>query len=87
MLSILLYIISIIFLILGFTVDIGKYQFIFHLISVLTSGYDLIIEGIKNIFKLNFEEDTLMTIAIIAAFALGEFPESCLVALLYKLGE
>jgi len=87
MLNIILYVISIIFLILGFTVDIGDYQFIFYFISVFTVGYDLIIEGIKNILKLNFEEDTLMTIAVIAAFILGEYPESCLVLLLYKLGE
>lgn len=87
MINIALYIMSIIFLILGFTVDIGKYQFIFYFMSVFTAGYDLIIEGIKNIFKLNFEEDTLMTIAVIAAFVLGEYPESCLVVLLYKLGE
>ena len=57
------------------------------MLVVLLSGYELIIEGIKNIFKLNFEEDTLMTIAVIAAFALGEFPESCMVVLLFKLGE
>lgn len=85
--DIILYIISIIFFILGVTIDIGGYQFIFYFISVFLVGYDLIIEGIKNIFKLNFEEDTLMTIAVIAAFILGEYPESCLVLLLYKLGE
>ena len=56
-------------------------------LAVLVCGYDLLIEGIKNIFKLNFEEDTLMTIAIIAAFALGEYPESLTVIILYKIGE
>lgn len=66
---------------------VEKYQVIFYLISVLLAGYDLLIDGIKNIFRFNFEENTLMTIAIIAAFVLGEFPESCLVILLYKLGE
>lgn len=50
-------------------------------------GYEVIVEGILNIFKLNFEEDTLMTIAVIAAFALGDFSEACLVILLFKLGE
>ena len=56
-------------------------------IAVLICGYDLIIEGIKNIFKLNFEENSLMAIAIIAAFALGEYPECLAVILLYKIGE
>lgn len=54
---------------------------------MILSGYDLIIEGIKNIFHLNFEEDTLMTIAIIAAFVIGEYPESVAIVLLFKLGE
>lgn len=54
---------------------------------MILSGYDLIIEGIKNIFHLNFEEDTLMAIAIIAAFVIGEYPESVAIVLLFKLGE
>ena len=33
------------------------------------------------------EEETLMTIAVIAAFILGEYPESCMVVLLFRLGE
>lgn len=85
--KIILYIISVIFLILGLTINLGGYEFIFFFISVFTAGYDLIIDGIKNIFKLNFEEETLMAIAVIAAFVLGEYPESCLVVLLFKLGE
>ena len=85
--KVILYIISIIFLILGVTINLEGYEFIFFFISVFTAGYDLIIDGIKNIFKLNFEEDTLMAIAVIAAFILGEYPESCLVVLLFKLGE
>lgn len=56
-------------------------------ILIIIIGHDLIIEGIKNLIKLNFKEDTLMTIAIIAAFALGEYPESLAVIVLYKIGE
>ena len=85
--DIVLYIISIIIFILTFLRILENYKIWVYLIVVLLSGYELIIEGIKNIFKLNFEEDTLMTIAVIAAFALGEFPESCMVVLLFKLGE
>ena len=58
-----------------------------YVATILLAGYEIIIEGILNIFKLNFEEDTLMTIAVIAAFALGDFSEACLVILLFKLGE
>lgn len=85
--DIVLYIISIIIFLLTFLPILENYKILGYLLVVLLSGYELIIEGIKNIFKLNFEEDTLMTIAVIAAFALGEFPESCMVVLLFKLGE
>lgn len=58
-----------------------------YIVTILLAGYEILLEGITNIFKLNFEEDTLMTIAVVAACILGEFTESCLVILLYKLGE
>lgn len=85
--DIILYIISIIIFILTFIPILENYKIWAYLLVIILSGYKLIIEGIKNIFKLNFEEDTLMTIAVIAAFALGEFPESCMVVLLFRLGE
>lgn len=85
--EIIWYVLSIILFIITF-LPIGKIdKIVIYLLVVLLSGYQLIIEGIKNIFHFNFEEDTLMTIAVIAAFALGEFPESCMVILLFRLGE
>ena len=85
--SLVLYIVSVIIFLLTFIpIDI-PYKFVMYLVVVILSGYELILKGIKNIFHLNFEEDTLMTIAVIAAFALGEFPESCMVILLFRLGE
>ena len=83
----ILYLVSIILFILSFIQTLSIYKVYLCLLTVILAGYKLIIEGIKNIFKLNFEEDTLMTIAIIAAFILGEFQESCMVVLLFKLGE
>lgn len=58
-----------------------------YIVSIILAGYEIILEGMKNIIKLNFEEDTLMTIAVIAAFILGEFHEACLILLLFRLGE
>lgn len=85
--SLVLYIVSVIIFLLTFIpIDI-PYKFVMYLVVVILSGYELILKGIKNIFHLNFEEDTLMTIAVIAAFSLGEFPESCMVILLFRLGE
>ena len=83
----ILYFISLILFAIGFIPALANLRIIIYAVSILLSGYDLIIKGISNIFKLNFEEDTLMTIAIISAFVLGEYPESVVVILLYKLGE
>lgn len=85
--KIILYVVSIILFAVGFVPVLENYRFIIYLVSVLLCAYDLILEGILNIFKLNFEEDTLMAIAVIAAFCLGEYPESVMVVLLYKIGE
>lgn len=85
--KILMYVISLILFSVGFIPALEGYRLIIYLLAVILSGYDLIIEGIKNIFHLNFEEDTLMTIAIIAAFVIGEYPESVAIVLLFKLGE
>lgn len=85
--DIILYIISIVLFILGLFPIISNYKILVYLLVVILSGYKLILDGVKNILKLNFEENTLMTIAVIAAFILGEFPESAMVVLLFRLGE
>lgn len=85
--AIMLYIVAIILLVLSFMPIFSKIKVLLILCAVIFSGYELLFTGIKNIFKLNFEEDTLMTIAVISAFCLGEYVESCLVIILYRLGE
>ena len=67
-LGIVLYVLSIILFAIGYIPAFEQYKMFIYLGAVLLSGYDLIFEGLKNILKLNFEEDTLMTIAFIAAF-------------------
>ena len=86
-LDILFYVIGIIIFILSFISQFKQYETILYVLVVLFSGYKLIFKGIINLFKFNFEEDTLMTIAMIAAFALKEYPEGCMIILLYRLGE
>ena len=85
--KIILYILSLVLFGIGFIPALASYKIWIYLVAVLLAGYDLLIEGIKNLFKFNFEESTLMTIAIIGAFIKGDYPESCLVVLLFKLGE
>ena len=83
----ILYILSIILILISFIPAINKYKAILVLIAIILSGYKMIISGIKNLLHLNFEEDTLMTIAVIAAFILGEQVEAAMVIILFRLGE
>ncbi|MDR2654968.1 MAG: cadmium-translocating P-type ATPase [Oscillospiraceae bacterium] len=55
--------------------------------AALLCGYGTILNGIKNLFKFQIEEHLLMTVAVIAAFAIGEYPEGCIVMLMFSLGE
>lgn len=55
-------------------------------ISVLLAGYDLFISGVKQLVKFQLEENVLLLIAVVACFVLGEYPEACLVTILFKLG-
>lgn len=62
--------------------------FLLFLISYLILGYDVLIKAIKNIFKGKvFDENFLMSIATIGAFAIKEFPEAVGVMFLYQIGE
>lgn len=55
---------------------------------IIGIGYEVLWEGIRAIGKLNFSSiNLLMTIAVIAAFYLGEYPEAAVVIVLYVLGE
>lgn len=82
-----LYIVAIILFIASIFIIPEKLKAISFGAVIILAGIDIIFEGIKNIFKLNFEETTLMTIAVIAAFILGEYMESAVVILLSKFGE
>ncbi|MGE8206647.1 heavy metal translocating P-type ATPase [Heyndrickxia sp. NPDC080065] len=58
-----------------------------YLIAAGLSGYQTFIKGIKNLFKFKFNIDTLMTIALIGAFCIGEWKEGTLVAILFGINE
>jgi len=57
-----------------------------YILSYLIVGLDIVLKAIRNIFKV-FDENFLMTIATIGAFAIGEFPEAVAVMLFYQVGE
>ncbi len=57
------------------------------LAAIIMAGYETFIRGFKNIIKLRFDETALMSIAVVAAFCLGEFVEAAMVTLLFSIGE
>ncbi len=65
---------------------------IVHLIllvcSYLIVSYRIFIDAIKKLVKGNvFDENTLMIIATVSAFIIGEYPEAVMVMLLFEFGE
>ena len=56
-------------------------------VATLLSGYKVFIKGAKNILKLRIDETTLMSVAVIAAFCLGDFVEAAMVTILFSIGE
>lgn len=61
---------------------------IIFIISYIIVGFEILKEAVENIFKGEvFDENFLMAIATIGAFAIGEFPEAVAVMLFYQIGE
>lgn len=57
------------------------------LVATVLSGWRTFLKGIKSVLRLRIDETTLLTIAVIAAFALGEFVEAAMVTILFAVGE
>ena len=56
--------------------------------AYLIAGADVLLKAVRNIFRGHvFDENFLMTIASIGAFAIGEYPEGAAVMLFYQVGE
>ncbi|MFT9488402.1 MAG: heavy metal translocating P-type ATPase [Tepidibacillus sp.] len=63
-------------------------EFLLYFISYILIGGEVLVRAGKNIKRGQiFDENFLMSIATIGAFAIGEFPEGVAVMLFYQVGE
>lgn len=58
-----------------------------YLLAMLLSGYGTFMKGLRNLLRLRFNMDTLMTVALTGAVVIGEWKEATLVAILFGLNE
>lgn len=66
----------------------GWIKFFLFLIPYFVIGWDVVYKTIKHLCKLDLlDENSLMFIATVGAFALGEYAEAVVVILLYQIGE
>ncbi|NGY38403.1 cation-translocating P-type ATPase [Flavobacterium sp. XN-5] len=72
---------------IGIHIPMPYEPFVF-LSFIIGIGHGVLLNGLKAMCKLQFSSiNLLMTIAVVAAFYLGEYPEAAVVIVLYVLGE
>ncbi len=65
-----------------------NYIHIGYIIAYAVMGFDIVWKALRNIVKGRlFDENFLMTISTLGAFAIGEYPEAVAVMLFYQVGE
>ncbi len=63
-------------------------EFLIFLVAFLISGYEVLSRAAKNIVRGDFfDENFLMSVATLSAFAIGEYPEAVAVMLFFKVGQ
>ncbi|MDR2482922.1 MAG: cadmium-translocating P-type ATPase [Treponema sp.] len=66
----------------------GRAEFTLFLASYLLIGGEVLMRALKNIARGKiFDENFLMSLATVGAFAIGEYPEGAAVMLFYQIGE
>ncbi|MGI5893124.1 MAG: heavy metal translocating P-type ATPase [Candidatus Merdivicinus sp.] len=79
--------ISILLTVLSFAIPEGIWRTLILAAAAILVGWQMFWEGIRGLFRLSLDEMTLMTIAVIAAFAIGEGFEGAMVTILFHIGE
>ncbi len=80
---------SVCFLLLALFLPINwKLKLVLYITAGIIVGYDLAIRFVKNIIKLRFfDENSLMLIASVTAYLLGEYFEGAFMLILFNIGE
>ena len=81
--------VSLITLVLKYTLNLNEWiQLGLFATAYLVAGYDVLWKAVTNIFHGKvFDENFLMTVATIGAFAIGEYADAAAVMILYQIGE
>lgn len=82
-------VVTIVTLALKYTIDLNEWiQLGMFAVAYIVAGYDVLWKAVKNIIHGKvFDENFLMTIATIGAFAIGEYADAAAVMILYQIGE
>jgi len=60
---------------------------VLYALAILFGGYHTGVRGIRSLLRLDFNEDTLMVIAVVGAALIGEWSEGSVVAFLFGVSE
>lgn len=83
-------ILALILYVFAFFISFGNIWFnnAIFIVSYIIVGFEILRKALRNIFRGKvFDENFLMAVATIGAFAIGEFPEAVAVMLFYQIGE
>lgn len=66
----------------------GAFSLLLFVPAYLIVGFDVLYKAFRNLFRVRIlDENLLMTVATLGAFAVGDYPEGTAVMLFYQIGE
>ena len=80
-------IISAVLIGVSFLIPAGIFRTLVQAAATLLIGWKMFWEGLKGLVHFSLDEMTLMTVAVVAAFAIGEGFEGAMVTILFQIGE